>query len=1132
MIFRLIPFRALLFVFSLAVLPAYAEEADELRGIALVIGQSAYSELLALANPGNDAKAIGAMLDGMGFEVTIVTNRDARKLRRDIENFADDAEKADVAVIYYSGHGIQAGDDNWIVPVDAPGSDLASGDLVAVSELLGMLQRKANVTLVFLDACRNNPLAAGQMLTVDGKPTQVMSGLSAATRSASALSSPPPAQEGYGAVIGFAAEPGKVALDGDEGGASPYAAALTRHLSAASGVEFGTVMRMVTEEVYLKTGGRQRPWVNESLTRLLYFGATDAIGDDDDGLILSGRRKLLVGINALPEATRRAVEDLAARNDVPLELLYSMLEQLGVDANSGAGLRQKLEDGLRAVKSLQEERAVIEQSDPEITRLTALADRAQDEGVIALALDYRARASKRAEHLSGLLQNEEENLRERHLEVAATFANEAHTASLALNYRRAADWYRRAAKEVEKWDLAKSLLYTENEAVASQNVGVVENRPRALRHAIALYEKVIGHISTTSDPAAWRRLHTHIGECHQTLGERETKGDNFADAISAYRIGMLAKAQSPTDDAEMKGSLGVAMVMRGNRRLDDAQALEGISLLEDALANLSKSVTPKPWAESRENLGIGYFLRAMQTSDFANLQHALDAFESALQVFDRQTYPEAWARISRYILAIQMLEKSLDIGEMHEKIISLVNFYETRKKSNEYEQTMSLYCSIKTEFIFTNNRQDLLNDLIKICEFAYENFEKGGAPAYISAAGLNLSLAYHDYYKLSGDVSYLRRAVSVAEQSMARWSPAEAPSVWLRFKSMHGILLSELAIATGEEAAIDRSQEVFAEITAAGLLPSNSPEISNVVVVVADSLREYGIKHNSPHHIEKSIQQFQSALEQLGEGALPARRGALTVGLGFSKKALGTSKVDSTLIRDGIASYESALTMIGRGSDPKEWAETQVKIAWAHLALADLEPDGKNQVAAIGALRAALEIIREDSHPERWAELQGTLGGALLALEQRESGDKAIGHLRESVDAYRASYSKVDRNADPDKWARGQNAIGYSAVLAAERSKDFSGLAEIEGNLDAAHSILMKSDPVNAALVADTLCRVRINIGEANRDANFLRNARSLCETALKGEEAAKLDDAVRETRGNIERIDRVLRALENKALE
>src|SRR4029079_4472412 len=100
--------------------------------------------------------------------------------------------------------------------------------------------------------------------------------------------------DSLGIVIGYAAEPGHAALDGEAGGNSPYAAALIRHLSAIKGAEFGTVMRMVGDEMYLKTQGRERPCMNESLRRLLYFGAAPEEPKGDDALITGERRQLLL----------------------------------------------------------------------------------------------------------------------------------------------------------------------------------------------------------------------------------------------------------------------------------------------------------------------------------------------------------------------------------------------------------------------------------------------------------------------------------------------------------------------------------------------------------------------------------------------------------------------------------------------------------------------------------------------------------------------------------------------------------------------------------------------------------------------------------------------------------------------
>ena len=143
--------------------------------------------------------------------------------------------------------------------------------------------------------------------------------------------SEPAAAENLGTVIGFAAEPGRPALDGAAGENSPYAAALLRHLGAMDGIEFGQVMRMVTEEVYLDTKTKQRPWVNESLRRLLYFGVPQPEPTGEDGLITGERRQLLLTISELPDFNRAQVETVAAKDGVPLDALYGVLRALGTE---------------------------------------------------------------------------------------------------------------------------------------------------------------------------------------------------------------------------------------------------------------------------------------------------------------------------------------------------------------------------------------------------------------------------------------------------------------------------------------------------------------------------------------------------------------------------------------------------------------------------------------------------------------------------------------------------------------------------------------------------------------------------------------------------------------------------------
>ena len=206
------------------------------------------------------------------------------------------------------------------------------------------------------------------------------------------------ADDSLGQVIGFAAEPGKVALDGEAGGNSPYAAAILRHLGAMDGEEFGIVLRMIGEEVYLKTSGQQRPWVNESLRRLLYFGGTADEPTGEEGEILSERRQLLLTISDLPDPERRQIETIARDGGVPMDALYGMLKRLGADKpKDPAELDKLLRGQTEKLKTMFAEREALKSKDPEIIRVSALADQALKEGALEAARKFHEQAKARVE---------------------------------------------------------------------------------------------------------------------------------------------------------------------------------------------------------------------------------------------------------------------------------------------------------------------------------------------------------------------------------------------------------------------------------------------------------------------------------------------------------------------------------------------------------------------------------------------------------------------------------------------------------------------------------------------------------------------------------------------------------------
>ena len=226
---------------------------------ALVIGNGAYAHLTPLDNPALDAASPGSDARAPRLQRRA---GDRRRLRGDAGGdrtaFALAAEDAEVALVYYAGHGVQVDGVNYLFPV---GADVRSrADLgreaVMLPLLLHELERAApGVGILVLDACRDNPVAA-----LEATLAQQAEPLAAAARRAWHRSS-----SATGLLIAYATAPGQVALDGPAGGNSPYAEALARYLDEP-GLEIGILFRKVSAAVRAATAGSQVPWTEASLT--------------------------------------------------------------------------------------------------------------------------------------------------------------------------------------------------------------------------------------------------------------------------------------------------------------------------------------------------------------------------------------------------------------------------------------------------------------------------------------------------------------------------------------------------------------------------------------------------------------------------------------------------------------------------------------------------------------------------------------------------------------------------------------------------------------------------------------------------------------------------------------------------
>ena len=229
------------------------------KRVALVIGNSAYQNTPPLANPRNDASAIGQVLKRIGFDVDMVFDAGKSDMDQALRRFGNKLDGSRAAVFYYAGHGIQVDGINYILPVDAnlkKERDL-NWEVSDMTVVLKQMEGHNRVNLLFLDACRDNPLS------------QTLARSMGENRSASIGRGLAPMKASAGTLISYSTKDGEVATDGI-GKHSPYTEALLKYIEMP-GIEVGLMLRKVREEVIAATNKRQVPWEYGSLLGEFYF---------------------------------------------------------------------------------------------------------------------------------------------------------------------------------------------------------------------------------------------------------------------------------------------------------------------------------------------------------------------------------------------------------------------------------------------------------------------------------------------------------------------------------------------------------------------------------------------------------------------------------------------------------------------------------------------------------------------------------------------------------------------------------------------------------------------------------------------------------------------------------------------
>jgi uncharacterized caspase-like protein len=257
------------FIVWVGLTPASAE-----KRVALVIGNSNYSDVPVLQNPRNDAEDVSAALKRLGFKTMVSLDADRNGMEKAVEDFAAEVEDADVALFYYAGHAMQHQGVNYLMPIDA-NLQSASGlrRLTKLNDIVADVKRAKALRIMIIDACRDNPMA--ERLETAAAATQTASratrsaGLARLTRSLAKSDVGQSDVARGGDIIVYAAEAGRTAADG-AGRNSPFSGAFIRYVET-EGQEVVALMRRITTSVQDETKGEQRPELSLAVPFEFYF---------------------------------------------------------------------------------------------------------------------------------------------------------------------------------------------------------------------------------------------------------------------------------------------------------------------------------------------------------------------------------------------------------------------------------------------------------------------------------------------------------------------------------------------------------------------------------------------------------------------------------------------------------------------------------------------------------------------------------------------------------------------------------------------------------------------------------------------------------------------------------------------
>ncbi|MEM7440069.1 MAG: caspase family protein [Pseudomonadota bacterium] len=295
---------------------------NAVKRYAIVIGNKDYEHATPLNNAINDAALVAEFLRDQGYLTHEHYNVTKIQFEEILRSALFEVDKDTEVVFYFAGHGLQIGDKNYIVPVNAALDSAYSApfETVSLQSLVSIIGARARSQVIILDSCRDNPFGPTNVYTdISNTPTQPRTGFSTQTAPVNTL-------------LAFSTSPGGVALDGN-GKNSPYTENFVAVASSNPGMTIGGVLEETRKELYKQTYGVQVSWESSTLIKPLYFdpktvfdvASRSPIPFSDN----TSTRSLALVASSLPGAVASVVTDEES-DEAPLSLTARLEEEVSI----------------------------------------------------------------------------------------------------------------------------------------------------------------------------------------------------------------------------------------------------------------------------------------------------------------------------------------------------------------------------------------------------------------------------------------------------------------------------------------------------------------------------------------------------------------------------------------------------------------------------------------------------------------------------------------------------------------------------------------------------------------------------------------------------------------------------------